>query len=197
MGSRFGSRFTVRTVATIVVFIALIRLGASHSMGLPGNFSPMNSAALLSGAVLSGTSMALALPLGLLIATDFVVNLLVYGSASPFYPGFYWQYLAYAAIVVLGKALLKGELRFARTLYCATAASAVFFFITNFGVWASSDLYPKSAAGLAACFTAGLPFLKGTLASDLAFSAILFGLLTLSAHERRGNAAGIPAANSR
>jgi hypothetical protein len=37
-------------------------------------------------------------------------------------------------------------------------------------------MYAKSAAGLATCYIAALPFFERTIASDLLFSAILFGI---------------------
>jgi hypothetical protein len=49
-----------------------------------------------------------------------------------------------------------------------------FFIITNFGIWLSTNYYPKTGAGLAACYTASIPFFHQTLLSDL-FFGITFG----------------------
>ncbi|HLG94272.1 MAG TPA: DUF6580 family putative transport protein, partial [candidate division Zixibacteria bacterium] len=63
--------------------------------------------------------------------------------------------------------------------------SALFYFVSNFGVWASGSMYPPTWAGLAQCYAAALPFLRNTLTSDLiyfnSFSllAALFGRLAL------------------
>jgi hypothetical protein len=59
----------------------------------------------------------------------------------------------------------------------------LFFAVTNLGVWAIGALYPRTWAGLAECFVAAVPFFRNTLASDLLYSALLFGGLALA--ERR------------
>jgi hypothetical protein len=58
----------------------------------------------------------------------------------------------------------------------AFICSLQFFLITNFAVWYGSGFYEQSMAGLAACYTAAIPFWGRTLAGDLIFTAVLFGL---------------------
>jgi hypothetical protein len=55
------------------------------------------------------------------------------------------------------------------------AYSLLFFVVTNFAVWALSGMYPLTAAGLAACYVAALPFLPQTVIGDLFWAAVLFG----------------------
>ena len=55
------------------------------------------------------------------------------------------------------------------------ACSASFFLASNFAVWAAWDMYPHTFSGLMMSYTAGLPFLRGTVTSDLFFSAAFFG----------------------
>jgi len=49
------------------------------------------------------------------------------------------------------------------------AGSVQFFLTTNFAVWASATWYPATAAGLASCYVAGIPFFWNTLCGDLLF----------------------------
>jgi len=59
----------------------------------------------------------------------------------------------------------------------AALGSLQFFVITNFGVWLGAKFaYAHTLAGLAACYVAAIPFYGRTLASDLLYSAALFGL---------------------
>ena len=51
----------------------------------------------------------------------------------------------------------------------------LFFVVTNFGAWLSDPLYPKSMAGLVACYAAGVPFFQWTVLGTLFYSALLFG----------------------
>jgi len=51
-----------------------------------------------------------------------------------------------------------------------------FFLVTNFPSWLSGTLYPRTLAGLGACYAAALPFFGWTLLSELAFGGVFFGL---------------------
>jgi hypothetical protein len=55
------------------------------------------------------------------------------------------------------------------------AGSIVFFLVSNLGVWASSNMYPRTALGLWECYLAGLAFFRHTVLGDLACTAIIFG----------------------
>jgi hypothetical protein len=69
---------------------------------------------------------------------------------------------------------LKQRRTFVRVSGAVLASSLVFFALSNFGMWASG-YYPRTWAGLVACYTAALPFFRNTLASDVLYSAVLFG----------------------
>ena len=59
---------------------------------------------------------------------------------------------------------------------CLAGEWAVFL-ITNFGMWLSGiSFYPLTVSGLMACYLGGIPYLGRTLASDLAYAGLLFGL---------------------
>ena len=72
----------------------------------------------------------------------------------------------------------------------------LFFLTSNFAEWLGDPLYPKTAAGLALCFAAAIPFFWNTLAADLLGTATLFGLDALSRRER-SRAVGAAAAAAR
>jgi hypothetical protein len=63
------------------------------------------------------------------------------------------------------------------------AGSLLFFLLTNFAVWLAYDTYTHDAAGLLACYAAGLPLLARGALADLAYAGGLFGALALA--ERR------------
>jgi len=42
-------------------------------------------------------------------------------------------------------------------------------------VWVAFTTYPKSLAGLIACYVAAVPFFWNTLAGDALYAALLFG----------------------
>jgi hypothetical protein len=88
-------------------------------------------------------------------------------------------YLSFALIVVLGITMLK-EKKAGNSFFASVISSVSFFIITNFGIWISTSYYAKTGAGLAACYTAAIPFFHQTLLSDLFFTGILFGAYHLA-----------------
>jgi hypothetical protein len=65
--------------------------------------------------------------------------------------------------------------------------SLQFFLVTNFGVWAFLDSYPRTATGLATCYLVGLPLFLNTLAGDITYTALLFGAFALAEHLALGH----------
>ena len=56
----------------------------------------------------------------------------------------------------------------------------IFFLVSNFGVWTSSDLYTKNLEGLITCYTMAIPFLQSSLIGTIIFSVFIEFLLCLN-----------------
>jgi hypothetical protein len=158
---------TPRLIALVsaVLAAALFRL-VPH----PPNFSPIAAMALFSGAYFGRKGLAFAAPLGAMLVSDAVLG---------FHGGMPVVYGSLALIVVLGW-LLTAKRSAGRIAAAAVSASVLFYLVTNFGVWALGDMYPKTLAGLGACYVAALPFFQNSLAGDLVFTALLFGGFALA-----------------
>jgi len=151
-------------VASFILMAALMRI-----LPHPWNLSPVDAIALFGGAQFRNKYAAFLFPLGVLLLSDCVLGF----DASLFF-----VYPAYALIVCLG--LLVGKNKSIGTIAAGTvSASLSFFLMTNFGVWAQQSMYPKTWAGLNACYVAAIPFFKGTLVGDALFVAALFGAFAL------------------
>ena len=83
-----------------------------------------------------------------------------------FYHGMATVYATVALIVVIGWSL-SGARSPLRIGAAAIASSILFFVITNFGMWLFSGFYPRTLAGLEACYVAAIPFFQNTVAGDL------------------------------
>jgi hypothetical protein len=57
----------------------------------------------------------------------------------------------------------------------AIASSLSFFLITNFMFWATGQLYPRTMAGLSACYLAGVPFYRNQVLGDVVYTVAIFG----------------------
>ena len=74
----------------------------------------------------------------------------------------------------------------------ALGSSVAFYLASNFAVWAAwPGMYPRTLAGLIACYEAAIPFFRGTAISDLFFSLAMFGIPALQ-HAMAGRTATAP-----
>ena len=163
--TRDGQIFRGLLIVGMILFAAVIRI-VPH----PWNLAPVGAMALFSGAVIRNRVMAFLFPLAALAAGDFFIGFHV------LVPVVYASFL-----VSVGIGLWLRENRTIVRLGGAVLVGAVqFFLITNLGVWMFLNSYPKSFAGLVACYVAGIPLFWNTLAGDVFFSALLFGALFLA-----------------
>jgi hypothetical protein len=155
-------------------FFALIVIVSRFDPGHAPNLVPFGAFALWTGYHLERRT-ALFLVAASLLASDIVI-------------GFYaWKImLAVYVATVLFVPIGAGVRSFAghRSWWVgvlapfagAAAGSTLFFFITNTAVWLWGGIYPRTSAGLATCFFAGLPFWRNSAIADIYGVAILFGL---------------------
>lgn len=138
---------------------------ASRLMPHPWNLTSVAAVALFSGAYLEDRRLAFAVPLAALLLSDLALG---------FYRGMMVVYLSFALIVCIGF-WLRSRRRAPAIIGATLTGSVLFFGLSNLGVWAFGGMYPLNGVGLAACFTAALPFFGGTLEGDGLYSLILFG----------------------
>jgi hypothetical protein len=149
--------------------LSLTVLGAvARFLPHPPNFTPVGSVSLFAGARLPRWQAYL-VPLLLMAMTDAVLR---FSPATPF------VYASFLISVWIGRRLRATESAW-RIGGAALACSTQFFLVTNFGTWAATPYYPHTLAGLAACYTAAIPFFAYTVAGDLFYSAALFGFYSL------------------
>ncbi len=156
----------------IIVTAIVLALALSRLMPHPFNFSPVAALALFGGARYSNRLAAYTIPLFAMWASDLILNHSYFGTFTLFYPGAIYTYGAFALVVFAGN-LIRNAAPL-RLLGAGLAASLIFFLVSNFGVWASGLIYPKTTAGLTACYTAGLPFFRNTLTGDLIYTFTVF-----------------------
>jgi hypothetical protein len=150
----------------IVVAAAMLRI-IPHPM----NFAPIGALALFGGAYFSSKRAAFAVPLLSLMAGD---------AFTGFHRLMIYVYASFLVSVAIG--LWLRHKKSVPRIGVATLAGAIqFFLITNFAVWVTSTgNYPKTAAGLAACYVAGIPLFWNTLAGDTFYVALLVGVMALA-----------------
>jgi hypothetical protein len=162
------------TLVSIILAAAALRFAP-----LPPNFVPIGAMALFGGALLTQPRYAFAVPLAAMLISDLVMAGLWYGTAV--FWGMPFVYAGFALYVVLGR-FVRSRMTPLRIGTAAVAGSVLFFLITNFGSWLRGLWYPMTWEGLIACYAAGIPFFRNTLAADVLFTALLFGGFALAQH---------------
>ncbi len=149
------------------------------------NFAPVTGLALFSGAYLN-KRIALIVPILIMIISDYLLlyihpfgpNIFSFNQIySPFSlvhstTPYVWVSFMISALIGMW---LKAHSKPTDIILASVAASAQFFLITNFGVWAEGSMYPKTVQGLMEAYIMGVPFFRNTMYGDLFYSTIFFG----------------------
>jgi len=149
------------TATTLIVIGSLARL-----LPHPANFTPVGAAALLGGATLLRPWNYL-VPLITMALTDIFLGL--HGTML-------YVYGSFVVTAYLGEKWLRSNRSLHRVALISFSSSLIFFIVTNFGVWLSGGLYPKTWDGLVMSYLMGLPFWRNMLAADLVFGVGFFAV---------------------
>ncbi len=165
------------TIAEISVIVLLVVVGVgmrlmSNSLAL-WNFAPVTAAALFAGYYLSRRSMAMAVPVLVMVLSN--IWLPQYGD---------WRVAVaiYAALTlpVLCRGILRKKYSAMTIGGCAAGSSLAFFVVSNLIFWYFYGALQNPPQGLWQSYVAAVPFYKYTLASDLVWTTVFFGSYTLA-----------------
>jgi hypothetical protein len=170
-----------RPVALSLTVLGAVARLAPH----PPNFAPVGATSLFAGARLPRWQ-AYFIPLALMAVTDPI--LASFYHVQPYTVYSLFVYASFLISVWLGRRLRNTE-SISRIAAVTVVNSIQFYLITNFGSWLWFQGYPRTAAGLASSYISAIPFFGWTLASDVLYTAVLFGLYawlsrTVAAGER-------------
>jgi len=143
--------------------------GISRLIPHPWNFTALGAMALFSGSMLNKKVEALIAPLLTLLWTDLILG---------FHETMIYVYVSVFLITLLGMWAQTSKFK---VLTSGLLGSLLFFMTTNFGVWFSQNLYPKTLAGLMECYMMALPFFENQILGDFFYLAVLYGLYAVLA----------------
>jgi hypothetical protein len=155
---------------TVLIFSTIVLTAALRVVPHPWNFTPVGALAFFSGAMLRDRRVAFLCAMLAMLAGDLVLG---FNRLSPL------VYSSFAVSVLIGR-WLKDKREVSRIAGATLLGALQFFLITNFGVWAFLNSYPRGAGGLLACYIAGIPFFWNTLAGDVLYATLLFGGFALA-----------------
>lgn len=155
------SKISVKTVTLITIILAL---GAYRLFPHPFNVTPVMAMGLFAGTYFNKKWLGFVIPLTSMLLADIVLG---------FHNTMLFVYGAILVAVSIGF-LLRKSVSPLKVIGASVAGSVCFFVITNFGVWAVNDYYPRTWEGLMTCYTMAIPFFQRTLFGDLFFNGVLF-----------------------
>jgi hypothetical protein len=172
----------------LLVFAILTRVVPHHGWL---NFTAVGGMLLYFGARRSWREMLA--PLAALMVTDYCLTVFAYH-----YPFVWTAYVTtwawYLAAMVLGFILLKSKTTWLRFGAAVVLGPTSFFLISNYAVWVGGTMYPRTLAGLATCYAAGIPFYRNDLLSTTIVAGLAFGVSVLVRKMRvEGNASAVAA----
>ena len=115
------------------------------------NFTAIGAIAFMGGALIKNKWLKYILPLALLAITDVILNTVVYSeftNGSLFYSGMIWVYVPFVISVFIGEMVMTKRKSGSKVIFSGILSGIVFFLISNFGVWMSGVMYPKTMGGL-------------------------------------------------
>lgn len=154
-------------IAVALIFFAVLSRFVPHPM----NFTPIGALGLFAGAFFIDRRYWL-VPVAALLLSDLVIGFYDWISML-------FVYLGFASAAVIGRLVLTRKQNALRLGSSAFISANIFFILSNFGVWLSGTLYPLTFEGLQTCYIAAIPFYGNTLAGDLIYSFLLFGLYAM------------------
>ena len=140
------------------------------------NFSSIGAVALFGGAYFKDNLKAFAFPLLSLFLSDFVLATTIFSKYSNgfLYEGWYWVYLAFALMVLVGRVLLK-NVNVVNLLTSTFVIVLIHWIVTDFPIWYNNPSYTQDLAGFWLCLERAIPFEIRFLEGTIIYGAILFG----------------------
>ena len=146
----------------------------------PWNFTGITAMALFAGLLAKENKFLFLAPLASLFVSDLILG---------FHNTMVFTYLGFALVSIIsiqvnGKDITsfvtsKLKKQLVSVLGLSVSGSFIFYLVSNFGVWFSTDMYPKTFVGLLECYLAGIPFAKNQLLGDLVYSIAFLSCLNL------------------
>lgn len=140
------------------------------------NFTAVGAIAIFGAFYFDGPMRYMA-PLAVLWVSDLVLNNVVYAQ---YYDSFqlFGSASVYAAVLVVGIVayFMMRSPSWTRLLGTSLVGAVIFFVMTNAVSWYANPMYTQDLSGLMASYTAGIPFFRNTLISNVVFSFVLFGV---------------------
>nr|WP_315420476.1 DUF6580 family putative transport protein [uncultured Pedobacter sp.] len=173
-------KFNPRTLILLLMILAITAfrlLVTFNSDELKfANFSSIGAVALFGGVYFKDHLKAFAFPILSLFLSDFILSITIFSKYSSgfLYEGWYWTYIAFALMVLVGRVLLK-NVSLVNLLASTLAIVLIHWIVSDIGVWLDNPAYTQDLAGFWVCLVKAIPFEIRFLEGTVIYGALLFG----------------------
>ena len=142
----------------------ILILAFSRLIPHPPNFTPIIAMAVMSSFFFRNVYLSLAtLFISMLLADAFI----------GFYNNMLFVYFSLLLITIIFFKI-NYKINYKNLFIFAFSGTLIFYLISNFGVWATGNLYEKNINGLINCYFLAIPFFKNSIISTIIFSYTTF-----------------------
>ena len=168
LNNRFTNSCSRMKKHVFLLISALAVIGVSaRVMDHTPNFAPITALALVAGYYLPRRASWL-VPMAAMWVSDAIIGFYSLPVMAAVYGSFLLAWL-FGTLASSSKSVTS-------FVPATLAASILFFLVTNAAVWAFTDMYVKTSAGLMQSYTMALPFFKWSLISDVLYTTVFVAL---------------------
>ena len=156
---------------TVIVGLRVIA-PLSPDFKVIANFSGLGAVAIFSGSYFRYKFSGFVFPMLVLLLSDLALGLTM-GTGYAFYSGWYYTYIAFAAMILVGQVFVK-NVNVQNVAIASVVGVFIHWIVSDFGVWLGSGFYPQTLAGFGACLIAAIPFELRFLSGTVVYAALMF-----------------------
>ena len=145
-----------------IIFLTTLLI-LSRIIPHPPNFTPILAGIIFLPFIKRDIKFSVFVPLGAMLISDFIIGM---------HSLMLWTYGPIIILSLLSYYFTNAKA--SRIASLAIASPAVFYLISNFGVWINSPMYTKDLSGLALCYINAIPFYANSATACILFCSAFF-----------------------
>ena len=155
-----------------IIFLTTLLI-LSRIIPHPPNFTPILAGIIFLPFIKRDIKFSVFVPLGAMLISDFIIGM---------HSIMLWTYGPIIILSLLSYFFTNAKA--SRIASLAIASPAVFYLISNFGVWINSPMYSKDLSGLALCYINAIPFYANSATACILFCSAFFLIYSLLKNNR-------------
>ena len=155
-----------------IIFLTTLLI-LSRIIPHPPNFTPILAGIIFLPFIKRDIKFSVFVPLGAMLISDFIIGM---------HSLMLWTYGPIIILSLLSYYFTNDKA--SRIASLAIASPAVFYLISNFGVWINSPMYSKDLSGLALCYINAIPFYASSATACILFCSAFFLIYSLLKNNR-------------